>query len=66
MGLKNRKRPEIKTEPVTNILRGHPEEIISKSIESLKKTRHYRGRVPTRGREGRGSAMRNRDGVQGG
>jgi hypothetical protein len=66
MRLKNRQRPKMKTKPIADILRGHPEEIITKNIESLKKTRHYWRRIPPRGGKRRRGAMRNGDGVQGG
>ena len=65
MRLKNGPGPKMEAEPVTNVVRGHPKEVITKSIESLKKSRYYRRGVPARERErGRGAVM-NGDGVQG-
>ena len=53
MRLKNGPGPKVEAKPVTNIIGGHPEEVISKSIKSLKKTRHYRGESPNQGGRGK-------------
>ena len=63
MRLKNGPGPKMKAEPVTNVVRGHPKEVITKFIESLKKSRYYRRGVPARGRERRRGAVWNGDGI---
>ena len=52
MGLKGRPDSKIKTKPAQNIVRSNPKKILSKTIESLKKTSRNRMIVPARWGEG--------------